>query len=92
MEKKVCSKCGLEKSVSEFYRKGNGFEGVMEPHHLDGYNKFKEKRTDINNGILLCVNCHKEFHKIYGYGNNTKEQFKEFYKNKTNKEFEVVGF
>ncbi|MDU4051081.1 MAG: HNH endonuclease signature motif containing protein [Clostridium perfringens] len=64
--------------------------GDMEPHHLDGYNKFKEKRTDVNNGVLLCVNCHKEFHKIYGYGNNTLEQFKEFYKNKTNKKFEVV--
>lgn len=26
MEKKRCSKCGQEKSVSEFYKKGNGFE------------------------------------------------------------------
>ncbi|MDM0587667.1 HNH endonuclease [Clostridium perfringens] len=66
--------------------------GTLAAHHLDGYNKFKEKRTDINNGTLLCSNCHKEFHKIYGYGNNTLEQFKEFYKNKTGKEFEVAGF
>lgn len=64
--------------------------GTLAAHHLDGYNKFKEKRTDVNNGVLLCANCHKEFHKIYGYGNNTLEQFKEFYKNKTNKKFEVV--
>ena len=28
MEKKRCSKCGQEKSVSEFYKKGNGFEGI----------------------------------------------------------------
>ena len=31
-------------------------------------------RTDVNNGITLCKTCHKEFHDIYGYTNNTKEQ------------------
>ena len=35
-------------------------------------------RTDESNGITLCKNCHKNFHSIYGFGNNTKEQFEEW--------------
>ena len=51
-------------------------------HHLNGYDNFKDQRVDIKNGITLCKKCHKEFHKLYGYGNNTKKQFEEFMKNK----------
>lgn len=47
-------------------------------HHLDGYNWCIEKRTEIENGATLCKFCHNEFHRIYGRGNNTSEQFKEF--------------
>ena len=44
-------------------------------HHLDGYHWAKNKRLDINNGVALCSNCHKAFHRKYGHKNNTKEQF-----------------
>lgn len=54
--------------------------GDMIAHHLDGYNWCEDKRFDIDNGITLCEDCHKEFHHIYGYGNNTKEQYEEFIK------------
>ena len=47
-------------------------------HHLDSYNWCKEKRVDDTNGITLCENCHKNFHNIYGRGDNTKEQFEEW--------------
>ena len=47
-------------------------------HHLDGWDNFKEKRYDDTNGITLCEICHKNFHSIYGYGNNTKQQFEEW--------------
>ena len=50
----------------------------LEVHHLDGYDWCKEKRTDVTNGITLCENCHKNFHAIYGKGNNTKDQFEEW--------------
>ncbi|XZH99787.1 NUMOD3 domain-containing DNA-binding protein (plasmid) [Clostridium perfringens] len=69
---------------------GDNKGGNLNAHHLNGYNWDKENRLNIDNGVCLCCNCHKKLHKIYGYGNNTLEQFKEFYKNKTNKEFEVA--
>jgi len=53
-----------------------------EVHHLDGYNWCKEKRMDVNNTVLLCKECHDEFHSLYGRGNNTKEQFIEWAGNK----------
>lgn len=53
-------------------------------HHLDGWGWCEEKRFDTNNGTTLCVDCHKDFHYLYGNRNNTKEQFEEFFElNKT---------
>jgi hypothetical protein len=38
-------------------------------------------------GVCLTDEMHDEFHKIYGYGKNTPEQFYEFYRMKTGKEY-----
>ena len=51
----------------------------LKVHHLDGYDKFPKKRLDPSNAVTLCKNCHKNFHLIYGRGNNTKEQFEEWF-------------
>lgn len=52
--------------------------GNLNAHHLNGWTPFPDQRFNVDNGVTLCDKCHKEFHAIYKYGNNTKEQFKEF--------------
>jgi len=52
--------------------------GNLVAHHLESYTNNKELRTKLSNGITLCDVCHMNFHHQYGYGDNTKKQFKEF--------------
>lgn len=47
-------------------------------HHLRNFADFSELQTSVENGITLCKNCHREFHKIYGLKNNTEQKFREF--------------
>lgn len=53
-------------------------QGEVVSHHKNGWNNFKEQRYDDDNIITLCLECHRLFHKTYGYGNNTEEQYLEF--------------
>ena len=62
----ICQCCG-EKSKSG-----------LEVHHLNGYSWFIEGRIDETNAISLCVDCHSNFHSIYGNKYNTKEQYEEW--------------
>lgn len=47
-------------------------------HHKDSWNKFKEKRFVVLNGVTCCEDCHKEYHSVFGYGDNTEEEWKSF--------------
>lgn len=47
-------------------------------HHLMAYANYPELRLDISNGVTLCTRCHIAFHKRYGKGDNTRDQFEEF--------------
>lgn len=47
-------------------------------HHLNGYNWDVGNRCNPDNGVTLCKPCHKDFHKKYGNGWNTLEQFIEY--------------
>lgn len=49
-------------------------------HHLDGYHWAIEKRTEVDNGVTLCSDCHDDFHSKYGKKNNTKRQFEKWVK------------
>ena len=53
-------------------------ENDLTAHHLEGYSENVELRTDLENGVCLCLKCHKDFHSSYGYGDNTKKQYDEF--------------
>lgn len=57
---------------------GDNKGGNLNAHHLNGWNAFPEQRFDLDNGVTLCTDCHKEFHSQYGYGDNTREQFDEY--------------
>jgi len=48
----TCQKCGSK----EF----------LQVHHINNFKDFEEQRTDINNGITLCQECHKAIHKQFG--------------------------
>jgi hypothetical protein len=52
-------------------------DGSIHVHHLNNFHIFKEQRTDIDNGIVLCIKCHKLLHKIYGKY-TTNEHFNKF--------------
>lgn len=58
--------------------------GDLVVHHLNGYNWYVEGRMDVNNVIVIAKELHDKFHYIYGYGNNTKEQWEEFINNNNN--------
>ena len=66
-DKRICQKCGVKK------RK-------IVAHHINSYDIHENERYDINNGVTLCEECHKDFHHKYGYGKNTRKQFEEFIK------------
>ena len=50
----------------------------LNAHHLDSFHAFPEKRFDVSNGVCLCSEHHRMFHKQYGIRNNTQSQFFEY--------------
>lgn len=66
----TCQCCGAKSE--------KGKHLILQVHHLNGYSWCEKDRLNDTNAITLCENCHKKFHSIYGYGDNTKEQFEEW--------------
>ena len=64
-DKYVCHRCNCTNSH-------------LNVHHLNSYDWYIDGRTDVKNAVTLCDKCHKNFHLLYGRGNNTKEQFEEW--------------
>jgi hypothetical protein len=56
--------------------------GDLIVHHINNFKDFPELRFAIDNGITLSRQSHNEFHKKYGFKNNTREQLEEFLSNK----------
>ena len=52
--------------------------GKLEAHHIESFSNNPGLRTKESNGIALDTQIHRMFHTLYGRGNNTEEQLKEF--------------
>lgn len=53
-------------------------------HHIINFTKNIDFRHDIRNGIVLCQECHLEFHHIHSKKNNNGEQLLAFILDKNN--------
>jgi len=52
--------------------------GRLHPHHILNFSQHPSVRFDPDNGITLCEEAHRQFHKEYGKQNNSYEQMKSF--------------
>lgn len=52
--------------------------GNLNAHHIESHNSNRALRWEVSNGVTLCETCHLDFHKRFGYGNNTAAQLAEF--------------
>ena len=62
----TCQKCGDKKG------------GNLVVHHLNGFHWDEKSRTEVDNGITLCNDCHNRFHSIYGRKWNDIFQFSQY--------------
>jgi len=56
----------------------SGQKTNLECHHLYGTNKYGSVIYTPENGIVLAHDYHVKFHELYGYRDNTLEQFVSF--------------
>lgn len=47
----TCQECGV--------RSGNGIEVKLNAHHIKSWSEYPEFRYELENGITLCLDCHK---------------------------------
>lgn len=55
--------------------------GQLSVHHILNFAEYPELRFEVDNGITLSMKAHLDFHKKYGFKNNTIEQLSEFLSN-----------
>lgn len=61
---------------------GEKNKNLLTCHHLNSWDSYPDQRYDISNGITITKEIHHAFHKEYGAGKNTREQFERFLQEK----------
>lgn len=51
---------------------------TLNAHHILPYAQYKKLRTELSNGITLCEDCHRGFHKEYGLKNFNADDLTKF--------------
>ncbi len=67
-----------EQSEYKCFCCGSSESDMLRSHHIMSWDKYRELRYEMDNGVCLCVACHEDFHKQFGYGSNNINQFLEF--------------
>lgn len=67
-DKFSCQKCGDNRG------------GNLVAHHILNYSEYPELRTELNNSITFCKECHTNFHNQFGYRKNSRAQVSIFLK------------
>jgi hypothetical protein len=49
--------------------------GELHAHHLWSFADHEDLRFVVDNGITVCAQCHRVFHKAFGNGNNTPDEW-----------------
>ena len=73
------SKKVISKFNNSCIKCGKHFDKGLNAHHLNSKDWDKDNMYNVDNGVPLCNECHQDYHMLYGYGNNTEEQFLEWY-------------
>jgi len=58
---------------------GNDNEKDLQVHHIRSFKDNLELATSVKNGATLCKDCHKKYHKKYGW-NGKQKTFSKFIK------------
>lgn len=82
---------GLNTIIDEAHIKNNiVFKDLVVDYtqeELDILLDYVKSQHTLEEGVVLCEEVHRLFHKNYGYGNNTPEQYEEFKQRYFNGEF-----
>ena len=77
-----CQKCFLKSHSSLVVHHIQSLSNLFYKNNITTLEQAEtcEELCNINNGIVLCSNCHDDFHKKYGKGDNNIQQLLEFLK------------
>lgn len=62
----ACQRCGDDKG------------GNLNAHHIEAHCENFKDRNNLDNGVTLCIECHRQFHRVYGLRDFGRPELAEF--------------